>query len=158
MDDVTSIIDMAKETFLKDGYHAPMVFVQGTKGKSVIVLEEFGATADERTRDMFYAGALSAEKRNVGELDLIVFVNEAWMSMNLEMLPSQDPKRTEVLLINSLDARTQEEQLTMFEVVRNPQGKVTDFKQNELSGHGSVKGTLLPAFQKGYQIISPVHN
>jgi hypothetical protein len=158
VDEVKEIIDTAKKLMLRDGYHAPMVFAKGTKSKAVVVLECFGSTADERAKDMLYAGAMVADKRNVGELELIVFVNEAWMGRNVDVLPSLDPKRVEVLMINSLDARTQEEDLIAFEVVRNNQQTVVDLKQVVLPGKGSAKGKLLPAFQKGYEMISPVLN
>jgi len=158
VDEVQKIADLAKKLFIEDGYHAPIVIAKGTRGKRVVLLEQFGATADERVKDMFYAGAMLADKGNIGELELIVFVNEAWIGRNINVLPSQDPKRIEVLLINNLDARTQEENLLAFEVKRDPKGNVLDLKDFPLPDEGSVKGKLLPAFQKGYQIVSPVHN
>jgi len=158
VDDVKQITDIAKRVFLKDGYHAPMVFVKGTNTKAAIQLAHFGETAGKRELDMFNAGTWLSCKHNVGELELIVFVSEGWMGTNLDMLPSQDPKHTEILLINSLDARTQEEKMLAFEVVRDPKGQVTNLKDWCLPEEGNVKGTLLPAFLKGYQIISPVHN
>lgn len=158
MDEVKAITDIAKRVFLEDGYHAPMVFVHGTNQKAAIQLAHFGATAGERELDMLNAGTWLACKHNVGELELIVFVNEAWIGRNFNVLPSQDPNRIEVLLINSLDARTKEENLLAFEVKRNPKGNVRALKDFPLPDEGSVKGKLLPAFQKGYQIVSPVHN
>jgi hypothetical protein len=158
VDEVQKIADLAKAIFLQDGYHAPIVVTKGTKGGRVVLMEQFGDTADERVKDMFYAGAMLAQKGNIGELELIVLVNEAWMGRNMDVLPSLDPKRIEVLLINSLDARTQEEQLLLFEIIRDPKGKVVDLKQPDFPDSGSPKGKLLPAFQKGYQIVSPVLN
>jgi len=158
VDEVKSITDIAKQLMLHDGYHAPIVFAKGTKSKVFTYLESFGNTALERAKDMLYAGAMVADKHNVGELELIVLVNEAWMSRNPDVLPSHDPKRIEVLLINSLDARTQEEQLIAFEIVRNNQEKDVDLKQIVLPEKVSTKGRLLPAFQKGYQLVSPVLN
>jgi len=158
MDEVKEIVDIAKGLMLRDGYHVPMVFARGTKSKVAVALECFGNTATERAEDMLYAGAMVANKRNVGELELIVFVNEAWMGRNLDVIPSQDPKRIEVLVINSLDTRTQEEDLIAFEIVRNNHHTVVDLKQVILPGKVSAKGKLLPAFQKGYQLVSPVLN
>ena len=158
MDEVQKIADLAKAIFLQDGYHAPIVVTKGTKGGRVVLMEQFGDTADERVKDMFYAGAMLAQKGNIGELDLIVFVSEGWMGTNLTVLPSQDPKHIEVLLINSLDARTKEEKMIAFEIVRNQTKQVVDLKQLNLPEAVSTKGKLLPAFQKGYQIVSPVHN
>jgi hypothetical protein len=135
-----------------------MVFIKGTHGKVVLELKHFGATAQEREIDMLNAGTLIACKSNVGELELIVLVNEAWMGTNMDILPSQDPKRIEVLLVNSIDARTQEERLLIFEIKRDTHGNVVALTEKVLPAEGSPKGKLLPAFQKGYQIVSPVHN
>jgi len=158
VDEVKAITDIAKRVFLQDGYHAPTVFVKGTDKKAAIQLVRFGATAGERELDMLNAGTWLACTHNVGELELIVFVSEGWMGTNLEVLPSQDPKRIEVLLINSLDVRTQEEHMLPFEVKRDPKGTVLDLKELVLPETVAAKGILLPAFQKGYQVISPVHN
>jgi hypothetical protein len=100
---VKQITGLARQLFLCDGYHAPIVFVKGTKGKVFFPLEHFGDTAEERELDMLNAGTTLACKRNIGELELIILVNEAWMGSNVNLLPSQDPKRMEVLLVNSLD-------------------------------------------------------
>jgi len=158
VDEVKEIADFAKQFMLKAGYHAPMVFVKGTTGKVAVELKSFGDTNDERVLNMLNAGTHTACKSNVGELELIVLISEAWMSRNLDMLPSKDPKHTEMLMINSLDARTQEENMTAFEIIRDPRGQVISLKDWDLPDGGSVKGNLLPAFQKGYQIISPVLN
>ncbi len=158
MDEVKQIADLARKIFLHDGFHSPMVFAKGTNGKVVLEFKHFGATADERVRDMLNAGTQVACQRNVGELELIVYVCEAWMGTNMDILPSQDPKRIEVLLVNSLDARMQEEKLLTFEIKRDPKGKVLDLKELMLPEAVETKGKLLPAFQKGYQIVSPVHN
>lgn len=158
MDEVSKIADIAKVVFLRDGYHIPMVFVKGEKDKAFIALEQFGDTSEKRERDMLNCGTWFACKHNVGDLELIVFVSEAWIGTNLDVLPSQDPKRIEVLIINSLDVPTQEEKLLYFEVKRDPKGKVLDLKELALPEKVETKGRLLPAFQKGYQTISPVHN
>jgi hypothetical protein len=158
VDEVKKITEMAKAYMLRNGCHVPMIFTKGTNGKVFTLLESFGNTADERVKDMLYAGAMVADQRNVGELELIVFVSEAWMGSNRDVMPSQDPQRIEVLLINTLDTQTQEEQIIAFEIVRDNQEKVIDLRQMGLPEKDSVKGMLLPAFQKGYQMISPVTN
>ncbi len=156
MDEVQKIADFAKVIFLQDGYHAPIVITKGTKGNRVVLLEQFGDTADERVKDMFYAGAMLAQKGNIGELELIVFVCEGWMGTNINVRPSQDPNRIEVLQIAGLDVRTQEEQVKAFQVNRDPKGTALDLKELIFPEKVEAKGRLLPAFQKGYQIISPV--
>jgi len=158
VDEVKEIADFAKKLFLQDGYHAPIVVAKGTKSVQVVLLEQFGDTADERVKDMFYAGAMLAQKGNIGDLELMIFVCEGWIGTNMNVRPSQDPKRIEALLINSLDARTQEEKLLQFEIKRDPKGTVTDLRELIFPEKVEAKGWLLPAFQKGYQKVSPVHN
>jgi hypothetical protein len=158
VDEVKQITELAKQVFLKDGYHAPMVFVKGTTNKAAIQLAKFGATASERELDMLNTGTWLACKHHVGDLELIVFVSEGWISANVNVLPSLDPNRTEVLQITSLDVRTQEEQFTTFVVKRDPKGTVTDLKELIFPEKVEAKGWLLPAFLKGYRIVSPVHN
>jgi hypothetical protein len=158
VDEVKLIANLARKLFLLDGYHVPMVFVKGTKGKVFFQLIRFGETADERELDMLNAGTLIARKRNVGELELIIHVCEGWLGTNINILPSEDPRRTEVLLVNSLDARTQDEQLVTFTVSRDSRGNVIDLKERVLPEAVETKGRLLPAFLKGYQIVSPVKN
>jgi hypothetical protein len=163
VDDVEEIVQLAKKLMFESGYHEPIVFFKGTEGKGVVALETFGKDADERTKDMLNAGALAGIKRNVGELELIVFVSEAWMGRAIKkeedyILPSSDPKRVEVLIITYLDTATKEQAMRMFEVVRDSQKRIIDLKQNSLPDVDSIKSPLLPAFLKGYQLIRPVTN
>jgi hypothetical protein len=155
---VEQIIQLAKELVLATGCHEPILFIKGSKGNIAMAFKEFGDTADKRVRQMLNAGTRLAYKHHVGELEALVFVDEAWMGTNITIQPSKDPNRVEVLLINTLDAATQEESVIMFKMVRNQQGKIIDLKQNALPENGSVEGKLLPAFQKGYQIVRPTTN
>jgi len=159
VDEVKKIIEVAKQIFLLDGYHAPMVFIKGDKGKVVVEIKNFGDNSYQRELAMLNLGTHIACKSNVGELDLIVMVNEAWMSTDLTMLPSQNPKRIEVLSINFLDVISQEEKATGFKIIRDKLGKAVDLRPlNKSSDFFEAKGYLLPAFVHGYRAISPVHN
>ncbi len=157
MDEVKLIADFAKKLFMQDGYHAPIVFVKGTTGKVALGLK-LGETSDARELDMLNAGTFLACKHHVGDLELLIYVCEAWMGTNIFIQPSQDRNRIEVLIVNSLDLRTKKEEIQAFEIKRNPKGNVLDLKDLSLPEKSSVEGRLLPAFQKGYQVISPVHN
>jgi len=159
VDEVKKIIDIAKQVFLQDGYHAPMVFVKGDKGKVVVEIKNFGNDSYQREQIMLNLGTYVACKQNVGDLDLVVIVSEAWTSRNLTMLPSQNPKRIEVLSINFLDVGSLEEKATMFTVLRDRFGKAVGLRPFDKStDFFDVKGHLLPAFVRGYSVISPVHN
>jgi hypothetical protein len=159
MEDVTKIIDLAKEIFLRDGFHKPMVFIKGTNGKVAVEVKNFGDDSIQRELDMLNMGTFVACKSNVGELDIVVIVIEAWMSTDLTMLPSQNPKRIEVLMINFLDMETQEEKATTFRIIRDKWGKAIELRPIDKSqDFYEVKGILLPAFVRGYRAISPVRN
>jgi hypothetical protein len=158
VDEVKNTIEIAKKLFLKDGYHVPLLLVKGTAGKIAIGLQEFGDTSDKRAQDMLNTGTWLACKHHVGDLELIVFICEAWMGTNVRVLPSQDPNRIEVLQVNSLDVRTNTEAMQAYQIKRDPKGNVNDLKALPFPKGGSVAGRLLPAFLKGYQIVSPVHN
>lgn len=158
VEDVEEIVQLAKKLMLETGSHEPVVFLKGSEGKMAVALSRFGDNADKRAHDMLNAGAFTAVKHNVGELELLVFVSEAWMGMNFDIQPSKDPKRVEALIITSLNTGTWEQNMIMFEIVRNHQKQVTDLKQNVLPKYDSIESPLLIAFLKGYQSIRPVTN
>src|SRR5437016_2080198 len=99
-----------------------MIFIKGSQGKVFFDLKSFGDTSDQRQRTMLNMGTHLAYQHNVGELEKLILVNEAWMSKadkNGEFIrPALDPKRIEVVLVNYLDVPTQEETIIMFEMVR----------------------------------------
>jgi hypothetical protein len=162
VDDVEEIVQLAKKLVLETGYHEPIIFVKGSEGRVALEFKSFGETSEQRRLMMLNAGSRMAYEHHVGELEKLIFVDEAWMSKANEkgefMQPSRDPKRIETLIVNSLDVATHEETMICFEMVRDPQGKITDLKQMSLPDGTSVQGMLLPAFQKGYQLIRPVTN
>ncbi len=77
MDEVKKIVEIAKQVFLQDGYHAPMVFVKGDKGKVVVEVKNFGTDSYQRERTMLNLGTQVACEHNVGDLDLVIIVSEA---------------------------------------------------------------------------------
>jgi len=159
VDEVKKIIEIAKQVFLQDGYHAPMVFIKGDKGKVVVEMKNFGSNSYQRELDMLNLGTDVACKHNVGDMDLVVIVSEAWASRTMQMLPSRDPKRIEILSINFLNVGSQEEKASMFQVIRNKWGKAIELRPFDKSTEFfEVKGHILPAFVRGYKVISPVHN
>jgi len=159
VDEVKKIIEIAKQVFLHDGYHAPMVFVNGDKGKVVVEIKNFGNDSYQRELTMLNLGTSVACEHNVGDLDLVIIVSEAWTSRDTTMLPSQNPRRIEVLSINFLDVGTKEEKATIFQVIRDRWGKAIKLRPFDTStDFFEVKGHMLPAFVRGYTVISPVHN
>jgi hypothetical protein len=159
VDEVKKIIEIAKQVFLQDGYHVPMVFIKGDKGKVVVEMKSFGSTSYQRELDMLKLCTDVACEHNVGDLELVVLVSEAWASRTMQTLPSRDPKRIEILSINFLNVGSKEEKATIFQVIRDRWGKAIELRPyDESTDFFEVKGHLLPAFVRGYTVISPVHN
>jgi hypothetical protein len=123
VDEVKKIIEIAKQVFLQDGYHVPMVFIKGDNGKVVVEVKNFGTDSYQRELTMLNLGTQVACEHNVGDLDLVVIVSEAWTSKNRDMLPSHDPKRIEVLSINFLDVGSHEEKRRCFRSYATDGGK-----------------------------------
>ena len=151
------IMEFVKKMTLDLGVCEPIVFVKGSEGKMAIGMKVFGETSYDRERHMLNAGTFTAYKHHVGELEKLIFVDEAWMSPAREefIQPSKDPNRVETLIINSLNPMTQEQTMICFEMIRDSQKKLISFKQMSLPGGSTVEGRLLPAFQKGYQFVQP---
>jgi hypothetical protein len=162
VEDVEEIVQFVKKVMLEVGSHGPTIFLKGSEGKVAVALASFGENVDKRINDMLNAGTFTALKHSVGELELIIFVSEAWMgraSNGEEFIrPSLDPKRIEVLMVTYLDTATKEQKMISIEIVRNKQEKVIDLKEMSMPEVDRIESPLLSAFLKGYQLIRPVTN
>jgi hypothetical protein len=69
----------AKEYVLKYGNHPPVLFVHGQKKKIFFELST-GATHQERIEVMTRSAIRLAKNEDLGELESVVFVCEAWAS------------------------------------------------------------------------------
>ncbi len=150
------ILTTAKEAMRRFGGHLPMLFVQGTKGK-VFILLPFGETYAQRVDIMTQAGIQFAKSNKIGNVERVIFVSEAWASPARDggtQMPSQDPNRFEVLLFNSLDARTGVQELEMYACIRNGKQDIIDLKSIPMpKDRGQVKSQLLPSFLAGYRLF-----
>ena len=132
----------------------PTVFVLGTKHKTYMPLP-MGETLPERVHIMTQAGVELAQSGEVGEVEQVIYVCEAWSSPPRTpfIRPSQDPNRTEVLLISALDAKTNTQTLEMYACIRDAKQIVIDLKRLPLPEGGKVESPLLPAFLAGYRLF-----
>ncbi len=150
------IFTMAKECVRRFGHYLPTLFVQGTKGK-VFTHLPFGETNAERVDIMTHVGVQFARSNKIGDVEWVMFVSEGWTSparTPMTQLPSQDPNRYEVLLFNSLDARTNVQELEMYACIRDRKQSIIDLKSVPMpKGRGQVAGQLLPAFLAGYRLF-----
>jgi hypothetical protein len=153
------IARIAKEAALKQGWHMPMVIVEGSKKSFGVALEGFPETHEGKARQMFSLGFFLARKGGVGELEQVFFISEGWMSIAeegkpLEMRPSKDPKRKEVLVISSLSIKGCQGRMVIFEMIRDGEGHLADLRELQLPGEdggGSMESPLLDAFVAGFR-------
>jgi hypothetical protein len=151
------VVRMAKEVTLQDGHHLPTVIADGSAHTAAVQLPGLADTHQERARQMFTTGVFLAHSQQVGALKQVFFVSEAWMSLPGEkespaVLPSQDPKRREILAISRLKIPTHENTLVIFEMLRDETGQLTDLREFEPSARDDthVESPLLRAFVAGF--------
>ena len=88
-------------------------------------------------------------------MEQVIYVSEGWSSPPRTpfLRPSQDPNRTEVLVISALDAKTNTQTLHMYACIRDTKQAVIDLKRFPLPKDGEVQSPLLPAFLAGYRLF-----
>ena len=153
---IEQVAAIAKENLLRDGYHVPMVLVDGSKIDVAVQITEFGDTFEERRRQMFHAGFALAQENVVGVLQQIFFVSEGWMSVGTAEKqpfypPSQDPNRKEVLLIANLNVLTNQNEAMKMETVRDAEGKIIALTepQKGTAAESSLLNTFVVGFAMG---------
>jgi hypothetical protein len=148
------ILTLAKDSMVKLGGVPPTLFVLGAKHKTYMLLPE-GETLPERVHIMTQAGVQLAKSGEVGEVEQVVYVSEGWASPPRTpfLRPSQDPNRTEVLVISASDAKTNTQTLQMYACIRGAKQAVTDLKRLPLPEDAKAESPLLPAFLVGYRLF-----
>src|SRR5260370_18789237 len=144
------MVQMAKLITLVQGHHAPMLFLDGTIAKAPMILGKFPDVHEDKIKYLFSAGKSFSMKHEIGMLNKVFFVSEAWMGTNMTIQPSKDPKRIEVLIITGLDVVTNEQTLEMLKFVRDTKENLVDLQPMPLPDNGSIQSPLLPAFVAGY--------
>jgi hypothetical protein len=146
------MVQIAMMIAVKQGHHAPMLFLDGTIAKAPMMLEDVPDEHEEKVLYLYHAGKCFSKKHEIGKLNKVFLIWEAWMGTNITIRPSTDPKRIEVLLIGCLDVLTNKQTMEMLEYVRDPKGNLIELKQLPLPKDSSVESPLLPAFVAGYNL------
>jgi hypothetical protein len=148
------ILTIAKDSMFQLGGVPPTLFVLGAKHKTYMLLPE-GETLPERVHIMTQAGVQLAKSGEVGEVEQVIYVSEGWASPPRTpfLRPSQDPNRTEVLVISASDAKTNTQTLQMYACIRGAKQAVTDLKRLPLPEDAKAESPLLPAFLVGYRLF-----
>jgi hypothetical protein len=135
------------------GSHEPTLFVLGTKDKVVMQLPR-GEDHLERIEIMTKVGIQVGKSGQIGDVELVVFVDEAWAGppRTPYVRPSEDPNRMEVLLISALDPKTNKQTVQMYNCVRDSKGAVVELKPSSM-GETEAESPLLPAFLTGFRLF-----
>jgi hypothetical protein len=148
----------AREVAETLGNHTPTVIAQG-RGEAVMgQLQHLGETHQERCQQMFISGYILGNSGELKALEQVFLICEAWLSQvepgsEMDVLPSQDPKRIEVLIISSFMVNTQMAQVVILEMVREADALVElrELSAPAVNPLASVDSPLLTAFIEGFR-------
>lgn len=149
------IVTAVKEYALKYGKHPPVLFVHGRR-KKIFFEVSWGSNHQERVDIMTRTGVRFAKDEELGDLESVIFVCEAWASppRTPMVMPSKDPNREEVLVISGLDVRTKKQTVEIYALIRDYKQSVIGLKPVFLPEEGqTVASDLLPSFVAGYQLF-----
>lgn len=153
-----TIAQTARENLLAHGSHIPTLIAEGETKTVMIPIDIVAPTHEERAQQMFVLGMALVMSGEVGVLHQVFFISEAWLSVRptgkpLKQRPSEDPQRKEVLIVAQHVVRPPENHVVVFEMRRNPQGKLTAVEtlpfQSE-NPNEQISSPLLEAFVVGY--------
>lgn len=157
---IKEITEWAKEFMLKDGTHAPTLFVETDAPQMVIAeLADIPGTSTERLPYFLAAGRKLAADYPGGRVREVAFIVMAWASMHAigqpapKMRPSQDPKRIELLTISHLTVNANDSVKLdgqMVEIIRDGSGQVRDLLHLSATVEGGQSPMLL-LFILGFQ-------
>jgi hypothetical protein len=108
---------------------------------------------------MSFLGQAAAKSGRVDELQQIFMETEGWISMTIEdkpieIRPSEDPEKKEVLIISAVQAKERKKYLKVFEVRRDSTEQVVsveEFIPDVKKKDETVDVPLLDAFVQGFQ-------
>lgn len=152
-----TITQLAVETTLVSGRHAPTLVVEGNTQTVRLELTQTPPTPEGRALQMLTIGALLREQRQLGTLKQLFFISEAWLSSQATAhparpRPSQDPNRQEVLIISRFQAHDEATQAVILAMRRDKKGELRELKPLLLPDEiTSSNSPLLQAFVHGYQ-------
>jgi hypothetical protein len=154
------IISNAKEIMFRDGNHVPIVIVESGKALVAAQIPDMPETHGERIELLRFLGQVAAKSGRIDQLRQVFMVSEGWMSepsedKPIDMRPSQDPNKKEVLIISAIQMKERKKQIAMFEILRDGNENVVgleEFLTETMKKDESVEVPLLEAFVQGYQL------
>jgi hypothetical protein len=159
------VAQVARETALRDGGHAPMVIAEGSVNATAVEIGALGDSHEIRMAQMRVAGYVLGRQANIGKLLQVFFISEGWMSVASKgrlpaTKPSEDPNRVEILLINHILLETNATQIVAYEMIRANDDKLVGLRKlpdMEREG-GQAQNFLLNAFIDEYKREHQIRN
>jgi len=148
---------LAKEVMLRDGRHVPTLIVQGRAERLILQLPDLPSLPEAKHQLMFLAGVYVAQEFALGPLRQVFFISEAWLSLArngqpLDVRPSEDLERKEVLVIAALYPQTGQQELVLQEIIRHGQDQPVSLAAVRLEDADiRPDSPLLRAFVEGHQ-------
>lgn len=143
---------------IQDGYHVPTLIAEGDKQPIITAVEPFAKTHEGRAQQLFVLGFTLAQLGEIGVLQQVFLITEAWMSVAQDgelpdVAPSQDPQRKEILVVSRQQVRPPKTETVIFEMKRNEEGTLIAVESADYSfGHTPehAESPLLDAFVHGF--------
>jgi hypothetical protein len=121
-------------------------------------LQSLGETHQERCQQTLVSGYILGNSGELRTLEQVFLICEAWLSRvekgtEMHVLPSQDPKHIEVLIISSFMVDTQMAQVVILKMIRNAETLVglREVPAPSVPAIGSIDSPLLLAFIEGFR-------
>lgn len=144
----------AKANLLRRGNHPPTLIAEGDRKTLDIQVEPLAPTHPDRAQQLFGLGLVLAQSGEVGVLQQVFFIAEAWMSTAnpQRVRPAQDPQRQEVLLVSRHILRPPKDEAVVFQMRRNAKGKLTSAVSfpDDNPERNEAHSPLIQAFVIGY--------
>jgi hypothetical protein len=151
------LTEIASEAALSLGGHQPTIVVEGVDKTLVTKITELAESHEGRLFQMYSAGWIVAQSGQIGILEQVFLVTEAWLSLrepdhDPQLAPSEDSRRKEVLIISAYTINQDKVDIRIKEMIRDEDGTLSalqtiDFPNEEGM---SYDAPLLTHFVLGY--------
>jgi len=156
-----STADTTEKLFKKDGSVSPVLFIyhalenkEGKEAESCAVVSI--TSMEHREAILFAMGRAFLKNASFKRVEAIALVSEAWMSVQdsklgpaKHLLPSQDPKRKEIINITGM-TDTRESAMLIFDINKKTREMI---KNESASNMSRIENRLLDKFWQGMGMI-----
>jgi hypothetical protein len=150
-----TVTQMAHELRVSTGACEQTIIIEGTKGRFVIPLTKFGSSPRQRLADIAKAGFILGIKNQVGELEQVFLMGQAWMSIGVRRLDDGQRSakklvRGEVLSVSRISLLENKQGQVVEAISPNLAGKITEVERAALmSNTNPLLTTFVYSFSEG---------